>query len=467
MSKQLLTIEEAIEKTGIKDGMTISFHHHLRNGDRVLNKVVSAIANKGIKDIKLAASSIFPVHGQIVGQIIDGTIASIDTNYMSGPVADAVSEGLLSEIVTFRTHGGRPRAILEGSLSIDVAFIAAPSSDIKGNINGVRGNSACGSLGYAYPDAMMAKKVVVVTDFLVDYPNCPISIDESNVDYVVKVDSIGDPAGIVSGTTSVTRDPVAHVIAKKAADVIEASGLLKTGISFQTGAGGASLATVYYLREKMRAQGIVGSFGMGGITGLYVEMLEEGLLENLIDVQCFDLEAVESIAKNPKHLEVSSSFYANPKAKSCAVDSLDVVVLGATEIDTQFNVNVLTDSNGRIMGGSGGHSDTAAGAKLTIVVANLLRSRLPIVVDEVIVKVTPGNTVDVVVTERGIAVNPNRKDLIEQFEKANIPIIDMMQLKELAESIAGKPTTTKRLDRIIAQVEYRNGEIIDNVYMPL
>ena len=187
----------------------------------------------------------------------------------------------------------------------------------------------------------------------------------------------------------------------------------------------------------------------------------------MIDVQCFDLEAVESIAKNPKHLEVSSSFYANPKAKSCAVDSLDVVVLGATEIDTQFNVNVLTDSNGRIMGGSGGHSDTAAGAKLTIVVANLLRSRLPIVVDEVIVKVTPGNTVDVVVTERGIAVNPNRKDLIEQFEKANIPIIDMMQLKELAESIAGKPTTTKRLDRIIAQVEYRNGEIIDNVYMPL
>ncbi len=467
MNKQLFSIEEAILKTEMKDGMTISFHHHLRNGDHVLNQVISEIAKQGIKDIKLAASSIFPVHGQIVAQIIDGTISGIDTNYMSGPVADAVSDGLLKERVTFRSHGGRPRAILEGSLSIDVAFIAAPSSDIMGNINGVRGNSACGSLGYAYPDAMMAKKVVVVTDCLVDYPNHPISIDETNVDYVVKIDSIGDPAGIVSGTTSVTRDPVAHVIARKTADVIEASGLLKTGISFQTGAGGASLATVHYLREKMREQSIVGSFGMGGITGLYVEMLEEGLLENLIDVQCFDLEAVKSIAKNPKHIEVSSSFYANPKAKSCAVNSLDVVVLGATEIDTQFNINVLTDSNGRIMGGSGGHSDTADGAKLTIVVANLLRSRLPIVVEEVIVKVTPGNTVDVVVTERGIAVNPNRKDLIAQFDRANIPIVDIRELKELAESIAGKPHSTKLSDRIIAQVEYRNGEIIDYVHMPL
>lgn len=466
MNKQIPSIKEAILKAGIKDGMTISFHHHLRNGDYVLNNVVDEISKLGIKDIKLAASAIFPVHGQIVDRIMDGTISGIDTNYMSGPVAEAVSSGLLKEVAVFRTHGGRPRAILERSLIIDVAFIAAPSSDCMGNINGVRGKSACGSLGYAFPDATMAKKVVIVTDNMVEYPNYPISIDETNVDYVVAVDSIGDPSGIVSGTTSVTRDPVAHVIARKTADVIEASGLLKEGISFQTGAGGASLATAYYLREKMRSKGIKGSFGMGGITGFYVEMLEEGLLENLIDVQCFDLEAVESIRNNPKHLEVSSSFYANPSAKSCAVNKLDVVVLGATEVDVNFNVNVLTDSNGNIMGGSGGHSDTAAGAKLTIVVANLLRSRLPIVVEEVIAKVTPGETVDVVVTDKGVAVNPKRQDLIDLFNKAGINVVDIKELKNLAESISGKPRKIKLTEQIVAKVEYRDGEIIDYVYKP-
>ena len=176
---------------------------------------------------------------------------------------------------------------------------------------------------------------------------------------------------------------------------------------------------------------------------------------------------MKSLANNPRHMEVSSSFYANPKAKSCAVDSLDVVVLGATEIDLDFNVNVITDSNGNIMGGSGGHSDTAQGAKLTIVVANLLRSRLPIVVDRVITKVTPGDTVDVVVTERGVAVNPKRKDLIERLEKANISTVDIRELKELAESIAGKPKSIEFSDRIIGNIEYRNGDIIDHVFMPL
>ena len=81
------------------------------------------------------------------------------------------------------------------------------------------------------------------------------------------------------------------------------------------------------------------------------------------DVQCFDLKAIESIRENPKHQEISAMRYASPAAKSAAVDSLDVVILGATQVDVNFNVNVHTDSNGYIMGGSGGHSDTAAGSK--------------------------------------------------------------------------------------------------------
>ncbi len=466
MNKVVSTIRKAIELSGLKDGMAVSFHHHLRNGDHVVNMVLDEIAQMGIKNIKVAASAFFPIHGEVVKHINNRVVTALDTNYISGPLATSVSLGILDEPVIFRTHGGRPRAILEGSLKIDVAFIGAPSSDEMGNINGVKGPSACGSLGYAMADARCAKKVIAITDYMTPYPNSPISIDETLVDWVVKVDSIGDPKGIVSGTTMITRDPIGHVIARNAAEVIEASGLLKDGISFQTGAGGASLATAYYLKEKMLSKGIKGSFGMGGITGFFVGMLEEGLIEKIIDVQCFDLNAIKSLAMNPNHLEVSASHYANPNAKSCAVNSLDVVVLGATQIDTEFNVNVLTDSNGIIMGGSGGHSDTAKGAKLSIVITNLLRSRLPIVVDKVFTKVTPGNTVDVIVTEKGIAVNSKRKDLLERIKELKLPVMDIEELKTMAEKIAGKPKTIDFTDKVVGLVEYRNGDIIDKVYMP-
>ena len=39
-----------------------------------------------------------------------------------------------------------------------------------------------------------------------------------------------------------------------------------------------------------------------------------------------------------------------------------MVILSALEIDTKFNVNVLTGSDGVIRGASGGHCDTASSA---------------------------------------------------------------------------------------------------------
>ena len=95
----------------------------------------------------------------------------------------------------------------------------------------------------------------------------------------------------------------------------------------------------------MKQQNIHGSYAQGGITGLLVDMLNEGLFRALLDVQCFDLKAVSSIRENPCHCEVSAEQYASPGCRSAAVDSLDVAVLGATEIDTSFNINVHTDSN--------------------------------------------------------------------------------------------------------------------------
>ncbi len=462
-SKVLGSIKEALEKSNIKDGATISFHHHLRNGDFILNMVMDEIEKMGLKDIKIAASSIFPIHAPLVEKMKKGIVTGIYANYMSGAVANAIAEGMLENPAIMHTHGGRARAIEAGDLKIDVAFIGSPTADTYGNINGVEGKSACGTLGYAAPDAMYADTVVAVTDNLVPYPACPIEISQDYVDYIVEVESIGDPKGIVSGTTKITKDPVGLKIAEMTSKVIQASGVLKDGFSLQTGAGGTSLAVAAYVKDLMKKNNIQGSFAAGGITGYIVDMFKEGLFKSLFDVQCFDLAAIESYKNNKSHQLMSASMYGSPHNKGAVVNNLDVMILGATEIDTDFNVNVTTGSSGVIMGGSGGHSDTAAGAKLAIVVTQLVKGRLPIVVDRVTTVTTPGETVDVVVTERGIAVNSNRVDLIEKLKNANLPIMTIEELKNIAEEMTGAPNKIEFEDEIVAVVEYRDGTVIDVV----
>ena len=464
MSKLVKSIREAIRLAGLRDGMTVSFHHHLRNGDFVLNMVMEEVANLGIKDINVNASSLFDTHLPLQEHIQSGVVTGIAANYISAPLGRAISQGILEKPVQFRTHGGRPSDICQGKTPIDVAFIAAPTADPMGNCSGKYGKSACGSLGYAYADAMYAKKVIIITDNLVPYPLMDFSIPETYVDYVVNVDAIGNPKGIVSGTTQITRDPVGLVMAQHAAKVIENSGLLKDGFSFQTGAGGASLAAAKFLKDIMLREGIRGSFGMGGITGYMVDMLQAGCFQSLLDVQCFDLKAVESLRTNPNHQEVSAMQYASPTARSAAVDSLDVVILGATQIDTDFNVNVHTDSNGYIMGGSGGHSDTAAGAKLSMIIAPMFRARLPIVTDHVNCISTPGKDIDVLVTQGGIAVNPKNTELTQRLKAAGLPIIDICDLKEKTERITGKPKAIAKGDRVVAQIISRNGGVLDQIY---
>ena len=460
-TKVVASLREAISLCGLKSGMSISFHHHLRNGDYTLNRVMDEIAALGIRDLTLNASSLFDAHAPLREHIKNRVVRKINTDYMSAGLGRAISEGLMDAPVEFRTHGGRPRDIALGITPIDVAFIAAPTSDPAGNCSGKYGPSACGSLGYAFPDAMYAKKVVVITDNLVPYPLTDASIPEIYVDYVVPVDAIGDPRGIVSGTTKITRDPVGLVMAETAARVIRHSGLLKDGFSFQTGAGGATLAAAKFLKEIMLREKIRGSFASGGVTGYLVDMLNEGCFTSLMDVQCFDLKAVESIRTNPAHHEISAMQYASPAAKSAVVDHLDVVLLGATEIDTDFNVNVHTDSAGCIMGGSGGHSDTAAGAKLSMIIAPLFRARLPIITGRVRCISTPGRDVDVVVTQRGVAVNPAKPDLALRLKDAGLPIVDIHELKQIAERITGVPAVPPEGGRVVARVLSRDGEPLD------
>ena len=464
MNKLVNSIDEAIKQTKLENGMTVSFHHHLRNGDFVLNAVMESIARLGIRDITVNASSIFDIHEPLIEHIKNKVVTGLECSYMGAVVGKAISNGVLEKPVVFRSHGGRPADIQQGKSKINVAFIAAPTSDPMGNCTGKIGPSACGSLGYAFADAEYGDKVVVITDNLCPYPLTEISIPEVHVDYVVEMEKIGDPKGIVSGTTRITRDPVGLLMADYAAQVIDNSGLLKEGMSFQTGAGGASLAAAKYLKDIMLKKEITGSFAMGGITGYLVDMLNAGCFRSILDVQCFDLDAVESLRTNPLHQEVTASHYASPITKSAIVDNLDVVILGATEIDTNFNVNVHTDSKGNIMGGSGGHSDTSAGAKLTMIIAPLIRARLPLVMDRVTCITTPGDTVDVLVTQRGIAVNPKREALKRSLKEAGLPVMDIEALQVQARSMTGIPASIAKGGRVVADVIYRDGSLIDQIH---
>ena len=458
----LKDLSEVFDILKIKDNDTISFHHHLRNGDFVQNLVSEEIKKRNLKNLHYAPSAIFPSNAILAELIKNGNVTSIDTNYLNGEVAEVIGKGYLQGPLVMNTHGGRPRKIEAGELKIDVAFIACPTVDKLGNGYGGIGKSACGSLGYAISDLKYAKKVVLVTDNLVDTLD-RIELDHKYVDIVLVIDSIGDPNGIVSGTTKITKDPIGLKIANMTAKLLDEIGLIKDGMSMQTGAGGTSLAVASYVKNLMIKKNIKGSFASGGITGYFVDMQKNNLFEELHDVQCFDIDAVKSYNENPHHIGMSASKYANPYDDPI-VDKLDIVILGATEIDKDFNVNVTTDSYGKIIGGSGGHSDTAHGAKVSIITTNLIKSRMPIIKDHVTTITTPGEDIDILVCERGIAVNPLRKDLLALLKNSHLPIKTIDELYELAHSITGTPKKLERSKEVIGVVEYRDGTVIDTLY---
>lgn len=462
-TKIVKDLEEAIKRSGLRDGMTISFHHHFRGGDFIVNMVMEVIAKMGFKNLTLAPSSLQDCHKPLIDHVKSGVVKRIYTSGLRGPLADAISRGLMNVPVIIHSHGGRAQLVESGEIKIDVAFLGVTSTDVYGNANGRFGKSACGSLGYAMIDAKHAKNVVLLTDNIVEYPNSHASITQDQVDYIVEVPAVGDPKKIGAGATRLTKNPQDLLISRLTADVIEHSGAFFDGFSMQTGSGGASLSVTKFLRDKMIAKNIKASFALGGITGMMVELHEEGLIKKLIDVQSFDAEAALSMQRNPNHLEVSASYYANSLAKGCAVNQLDVVILSALEIDTQFNVNVITGSDGVIRGASGGHCDTAAGAGLSIVVAPLVRGgRLPSVMDKVSTVITPGDTIDVLVTDHGIAVNPKRTDLREKLKYVpDLPLYTIEELKNMAYKITGTPDPIEFNERIIGLVKYRDGSIID------
>ena len=356
-SKVLPSIVDALRKCGIRDGMTLSFHHHFRDGDYVINMVMEAVASLGIKDISIC----------------------------------------------------------------------------------------CSSLGTAQA------------------PNMPASIQGIDVDYVVVVDQIGNPNKIANELLRFTEDPRELIIARYTAEAMAATPYFRDGFNFQTGGGGPSLAATRFLKPYMDEKNVKMGFCMGGVTRPELELLKEGYIRTILDAQDFDLASVRSVNETPGHYEISTSQYANPLNKGAFVNQLDFVILGALEIDVHFNVNVVTGSDGILRGAPGGHPDTAAGAKCTIIVAPLLRTRNVTVCDEVLTVTTPGESVDMLVTEYGIAVNPRRPELLEALKKTTLPLMTIEELRDIAYSIAGKPEPVEFGDRVVALIEYRDGTIIDTV----
>ncbi|CAI2026685.1 Citrate lyase alpha chain [Serratia fonticola] len=462
--KRCESLEVAIRRSGLQDGMTISFHHAFRGGDLALNQVMDVLAKMGFRNLTLASSSLTDCHAPLVGHIRNGVVSRIYTSGLRGPLADAISRGLLKEPVQVHSHGGRVNLVESGELQIDVAFLGVPTCDEFGNANGYTGDACCGSLGYAKVDAAAARSVVLLTEAIVPYPHHPASLAQDQVDLIVQLERVGDADKIGADATRMTSNPRELLIARRAAEVIVDSGYFTEGFSLQTGTGGASLAVTRFLEDKMRARGVRAGFALGGITSTMVDLHEKGLIGKLLDVQSFDRAAAMSLARNPNHIEISANQYANFSSKGASVDRLDVVVLSALEIDTGFNVNVLTGSDGVIRGASGGHCDTAAAARLAIIVAPLVRGRIPTLVEQVTTCVTPGSSIDILVTDHGIAVNPARPELAQRLRDAGLQVVTIEWLRERALVLTGEPKPIAFTDNVVAVVRYRDGSVIDVVH---
>jgi len=461
--KRVGSLEEALEACGLKDGMTLSTHHHFRNGDLVANRMLEACARMKRRDLMWFPSASFPCHAGAIPLMEKGVLHHIEGS-MNGPLGDYCTDGKMRGMGVLRSHGGRWQAIQDGEVHVDIAVIAAPCADAFGNANGVNGPAACGSLNFALADSLYADRVIVVTDHLEPFPCIPWQIQGNNVDFVVEVDCVGDPAKIVSGTTEITKSPDRLLIAELTARFLRDAGIMRDGFSFQAGAGGIALAFVMYLKEMMKKAGVKARFVRGGSTKYLVELLNEGLTDYILDGQTFDLTGVASMRDNLRHQATSPFTSYNYHGKGFFGSLVDAVVLGATEVDVNFNANVVTHSDGRLLHGIGGWQNCLS-AGCTILAVPAVRDRIPVIVDEVTTLTGPGDLIDVIVTEWGICINPRRHDLLEAVKGKGLPLRDIRDLqREMEQICGGKPTPPRRGGTPVAVVKWVDGTVIDTVW---
>lgn len=461
-NKVLPDLQAALKQAGLRDGAVISTHHHFRNGDLIAQQIFDIAHEMGVKDLVWAPSASFECHKSLIPYLEDGTIHHIEGS-MNGALGLFTSQGKMKGTGVLRSHGGRYQAIQDGELRIDIAVIAAPAADAFGNATGDRGPAACGLLGFALADSRYATAVIVVTDHLVPFPCVPWQIQGNDVDFVVVQQQIGIPEKIVSGTTEITKSPDRLYLAELTARFCEEAGIIREGFSFQSGSGGTSLAVTHFLAETMRRLQLKARFVRGGSTKYLVQMLEEGLTDYILDGQTFDLEGVRSMRENERHVNTSPFTSYNYHGKGNFSSLLDLAILGATEIDLNFNANVVTHSDGLLLHGIGGWQNCLF-AQCVILPVPLFRDRIPVIKDEVTTVCGPGELIDVVVTERGIAINPLRQDLISKLKNSRLPLRTISALKAEAEAICGKPAKPRFTQKAVAVVKWVDGTLLDTVW---
>lgn len=297
---------------------------------------------------------------------------------------------------------------------------------------------------------------------MIEFPCVPWQIQGNYVDYTVEVEKIGLPEHIISGTTVITKSPDRLLLAEMTAKFCDETGIIRDGFSFQSGAGGTSLAVGEFFKQIMIEKGIKARFARGGSNKYLVSMLEEGLVDYILDGQTFDLDGVNSMANNPSHVWTSPFTSYNYHGKGNFAGMVDVAILGATEVDVNFNANVVTHSDGYLLHGIGGWQNCLF-SKTVILPLPLFRDRIPVVIDEVTTLCGPGELIDVIVTERGIAVNPRRKDLLEKLKNTDLPLKTIAELKDEAEKICGRPEKAELSDDIVAAIKWVDGTVIDVV----
>jgi citrate lyase subunit alpha/citrate CoA-transferase len=171
------------------------------------------------------------------------------------------------------------------------------------------------------------------------------------------------------------------------------------------------------------------------------------------------------MASDPRHVATSPFTSYNYHGKGNFASMVDAAVLGATEVDVDFNANVVTHSDGLLLHGIGGWQN-CLDSKCTILALPSFRDRIPVIIDEVTTVVGPGDLIDVVITERGIAINPKRKDLLNAVKGSDLPIRPIKEIKDEVERILGGSPEKPRLNKNkpVAVVKWVDGTIIDTVW---
>ncbi len=464
----------------LEEGDVISYPHYYRTGDRGLEKVVAILRKHSKRNIILYGNAIFDhTDPWLLQACKDGVIGGIYGNIYKKFGNHVMQGELLPWVTNGFSHGNRVRKLQTGEVHVKVAFGPVPIADIHGNANGVMGKEEqwCGPLGLFAADAEFADYVCLLAGTVSNDLILPAAIPMEQVDFVVHLDPPGLSSGIGSGTLDVGKaksNPFNALVAENVTKVMKASSVVKDNFNFQVGSG-AGLIVLENIRAMLKEAQIQANFAIGGATTLHIEMLEEETIRYLLHGQLFEPSSrvVKSLLTHPRHFEFTAGCYASVATKEAAVNMLDLAVLTALEVDLEFNVNTVC-ANGRIVGGIGGGQDVAAGADLTVMFLPLAAGKegkgFPKVVEKVYTRTTPGEVVDVVVTEEYVCINPQSKstyrDTIKENAKQyglNLVSIDELHNKSVtkAQEFGTLPPLTETTDEVVHAIEWRDGTLLD------